>query len=78
MPTQESDLLLVHCGRCGKEMTVNLGDIKGKRVIDCEDCARKAEKIVRLVPAQREVTTHTISSLPTTLVIRVPESDSRA
>ena len=49
MPIQEADLLEVQCGRCGKPMTVSLNDIKGKRVIDCEACERKAAKITTLV-----------------------------
>lgn len=38
MPEQESDTIDVHCGRCGKPMTVNLQDIKDNRLIDCAEC----------------------------------------
>jgi hypothetical protein len=32
------DSLEVHCGRCGKLLTVRLEDIKEKRTIDCVAC----------------------------------------
>lgn len=34
------DELELHCGRCGRRLTVRLSEIMTFRTIDCADCAR--------------------------------------
>jgi DNA-directed RNA polymerase subunit RPC12/RpoP len=36
--TDDSDTLLVNCGRCGESFIVRLRDIVDKRTIDCPQC----------------------------------------
>jgi hypothetical protein len=56
-PSMDHDEIQVNCGRCGKSMIVRLGEIHGKRLVDCADCERgvKPGNLARFVRDQSAV-----------------------
>ena len=46
---EDDELIHVNCGRCGKQLHVRVEDIRAKRTIECEQCARRAPFSVRSV-----------------------------
>lgn len=52
--------LKLHCGRCGRRLTVRLSEIMALRTIDCADCARlpprgAVTQGVAMVPALKTI-----------------------